>query len=329
MQQDLSAELRSQRKLPLQTKRIVQFPIHLKNQTLQLLAIPKSDTFKSVPGITNFLSTGSMQRNVYKIQFQFDCTQKCSIRVYYSATETPNGNHPPTLTPSTRQPLDLVKQQTILFPVGFKHSYEQPDSDYFDPALFYEDELVYDAEKTVFPLVIVLETEDRECSEITYAALIKCNDESYVVKPIKQKLRISDSVYALHDMFGLQEQPQSNPSSQSENNKEETRYQKIKKKKKEERRKMGKFNLFFQMFSMSSLKSSDESKSSKSNQTQETSKLEKRGGGKEEEEDDESQHSSVCVVCLTDPRSVIVLPCRHLCLCRPCSDTLRAQSSRW
>ena len=31
-----------------------------------------------------------------------------------------------------------------------------------------------------------------------------------------------------------------------------------------------------------------------------------------------------CVVCLTEPRSVTVLPCRHLCLCRNCSDVIRA-----
>jgi hypothetical protein len=32
-----------------------------------------------------------------------------------------------------------------------------------------------------------------------------------------------------------------------------------------------------------------------------------------------------CVICLSEPRDTIVLPCRHLCLCRSCARTLRNQ----
>lgn len=32
-----------------------------------------------------------------------------------------------------------------------------------------------------------------------------------------------------------------------------------------------------------------------------------------------------CVVCMTEPRCSIVLPCRHLCLCAGCSDVMRSQ----
>ena len=39
--------------------------------------------------------------------------------------------------------------------------------------------------------------------------------------------------------------------------------------------------------------------------------------------DDES--SSECVVCMSAPRDTLVLPCRHLCLCKGCAEVLRFQ----
>uniref|UniRef100_A0A673JP82 E3 ubiquitin-protein ligase n=1 Tax=Sinocyclocheilus rhinocerous TaxID=307959 RepID=A0A673JP82_9TELE len=44
-------------------------------------------------------------------------------------------------------------------------------------------------------------------------------------------------------------------------------------------------------------------------------------------EDENSDNSSECVVCLSDLRDTIILPCRHLCLCNACADTLRYQAN--
>ena len=41
-----------------------------------------------------------------------------------------------------------------------------------------------------------------------------------------------------------------------------------------------------------------------------------------------NHHSeSVCVICLTDIRNVLLLPCRHICLCGPCAESLKFQSA--
>ncbi|XP_058262443.1 E3 ubiquitin ligase RNF157 isoform X5 [Hemibagrus wyckioides] len=44
-------------------------------------------------------------------------------------------------------------------------------------------------------------------------------------------------------------------------------------------------------------------------------------------EDEISDNSAECVVCLSDVRDTLILPCRHLCLCNTCADTLRYQAN--
>lgn len=43
------------------------------------------------------------------------------------------------------------------------------------------------------------------------------------------------------------------------------------------------------------------------------------------EKEDEANE---CVVCITDPRDTVVLPCRHMCLCSSCAKELRQRSNR-
>lgn len=34
-----------------------------------------------------------------------------------------------------------------------------------------------------------------------------------------------------------------------------------------------------------------------------------------------------CIICLSEPRTTTVLPCRHMCLCPECAEALRQSSS--
>lgn len=48
----------------------------------------------------------------------------------------------------------------------------------------------------------------------------------------------------------------------------------------------------------------------------------------EEDPDDEVEDSGAeCVICMSDMRDTLILPCRHLCLCSTCAESLRFQAS--
>lgn len=44
-------------------------------------------------------------------------------------------------------------------------------------------------------------------------------------------------------------------------------------------------------------------------------------------DDDTEDNGSECVICMCDVRDTLILPCRHLCLCNSCADSLRYQAN--
>lgn len=57
------------------------------------------------------------------------------------------------------------------------------------------------------------------------------------------------------------------------------------------------------------------------------------GAKKEDEQEDESTEANLvmldapeCVICLSDVKDTIVLPCRHFCICSECGDILRRRA---
>lgn len=43
--------------------------------------------------------------------------------------------------------------------------------------------------------------------------------------------------------------------------------------------------------------------------------------------DSEEEAGGECVICMSEPRDTLILPCRHLCLCAACADSLRYQAN--
>jgi hypothetical protein len=55
--------------------------------------------------------------------------------------------------------------------------------------------------------------------------------------------------------------------------------------------------------------------------------IENKNNDKQSADDETEDNGSECVICMCDVRDTLILPCRHLCLCNSCADSLRYQAN--
>uniref|UniRef100_A0A8I3P669 E3 ubiquitin-protein ligase n=1 Tax=Canis lupus familiaris TaxID=9615 RepID=A0A8I3P669_CANLF len=197
-------------------------------------------------------------RVLYSLEFTFDADARVAITIYCQAAEEfLNG----TAVYSPRSP--ALQSETVHYKRGVSQQFSLP-SFKIDFSEWKDDELNFDLDRGVFPVVIQAVVDEGDVVEVTghahvlLAAFEKHVDGSFSVKPLKQKQIVDRVSYLLQEIYGIE----------NKNNQE--------------------------------TKPSDEENSDNSNE---------------------------CVVCLSDLRDTLILPCRHLCLCNSCADTLRYQAS--
>ncbi|KAI5719188.1 hypothetical protein M8J76_006490 [Diaphorina citri] len=199
------------------------------------------------------------QRQVYNIEFIFDCDVPCSITVHFFVTEDIMGN---TISyiPKKSNPCPVVK--TFHYKKGASQLFCQPGVT-FIPSQYEDDELMYNIDKEIIPIAIQCVTtsddgqEDQKQCHTTIAVVDHHADDSYTLKGLKQKLYVDGLCYLLQEIYGIE-------------NKNNEQYK-----------------------------------------------------GCEDCEDGGSE----CVICMCDIRDTLILPCRHLCLCHSCADSLRYQAN--
>ncbi|XP_012599105.1 E3 ubiquitin-protein ligase MGRN1 isoform X1 [Microcebus murinus] len=197
-------------------------------------------------------------RVLYSLEFTFDADARVAITIYCQAVEEfLNGR----AVYSPRSP--LLQSETVHYKRGVSQQFSLP-SFKIDFAEWKDDELNFDLDRGVFPVVIQAVVDEGDVVEVTghahvlLAAFEKHVDGSFSVKPLKQKQIVDRVSYLLQEIYGIE----------NKNNQE--------------------------------TKPSD---------------------------DENSDNSNECVVCLSDLRDTLILPCRHLCLCTSCADTLRYQAN--
>ncbi|XP_044903833.1 E3 ubiquitin-protein ligase MGRN1 isoform X2 [Felis catus] len=246
--------------------RPVQFPYvtpapHEPVKTLRSLVNIRKDSLRLVrykDGADSPSEDSEKPRVLYSLEFTFDADARVAITIYCQAVEEfLNG----TAVYSPRSP--ALQSETVHYKRGVSQQFSLP-SFKIDFSEWKDDELNFDLDRGVFPVVIQAVVDEGDVVEVTghahvlLAAFEKHVDGSFSVKPLKQKQIVDRVSYLLQEIYGIE----------NKNNQE--------------------------------TKPSDEENSDNSNE---------------------------CVVCLSDLRDTLILPCRHLCLCNSCADTLRYQAS--
>ncbi|XP_074199841.1 E3 ubiquitin ligase RNF157 isoform X3 [Camelus bactrianus] len=213
-------------------------------KTLRSLINIRKDTLRLVKCAEEVKTPGEETGRAkvhYNVEFTFDTDARVAITIYYQATEEfQNG------IASYIPKENSLQSETVHYKRGVCQQFCLP-SHTVDPSEWAEDELGFDLDREVYPLVV--------------HAVVDEGDEYFghchVLLGTFEKV---DGVsYLLQEIYGIE-------------NKYNTQESKV-------------------------------------------------------AEDEVSDNSAECVVCLSDVRDTLILPCRHLCLCNTCADTLRYQAN--
>ncbi|XP_029456306.1 E3 ubiquitin ligase RNF157 isoform X3 [Rhinatrema bivittatum] len=229
-------------------------------KTLRSLINIRKDTLRLVKCAEEVKSPReevSKAKVCYNVEFTFDTDARVAITIYYQASEDFQ-NGVASYLPKDRS----LQSETVHYKRGVCQQFCLP-SHVVDPSEWVEDELAFDLDREVYPMVVhaVVDEGDEHSghSHVLLATFEKHADGSFCVKPLKQKQVVDGVSYLLQEIYGIE-------------NKCNTQDSKV-------------------------------------------------------AEDEVSDNSAECVVCLSDVRDTLILPCRHLCLCNTCADTLRYQAN--
>ncbi|KFP78675.1 RING finger protein 157, partial [Acanthisitta chloris] len=226
-------------------------------KTLRSLINIRKDTLRLVKCSEEVKTPGeevSKAKVHYNVEFTFDTDARVAITIYYQATEEFH-NGVASYIPRDNS----LQSETVHYKRGVCQQFCVP-SHTIDPSEWSEEELGFDLDREVYPMVVQAVVDEGEehtghC-HVLLATFEKHSDGTFCVKPLKQKQVVDGVSYLLQEIYGIE-------------NKYNTQDSKV-------------------------------------------------------AEDEVSDNSAECVVCLSDVRDTLILPCRHLCLCNTCADTLRS-----
>lgn len=139
---------------------------------------------------------------LYNIEFTFDSDAKCAITIYYFCSEevSPSGV---TITPR-----DGLTSETYHYDKGINQFFSQ-STHVFNPQLIPEDDFIYNPSKEQYPVAIhcVVEEGNEECRQShTTICVIDHHPEnnSYVLRALKQKIFVDGLCYLLQEIYGIE-----------------------------------------------------------------------------------------------------------------------------
>lgn len=276
---------------------------------------------------------------VYNIEFYFDAEVDCSIRIFYFCTRDL------TSAGINYKPQDVAHTSKLYnYKKGLNQKFDQVEHT-FRPYLFDEDLLMYkpiDLEGNynsgaVFPIVIhcvASEGPNPKQSQSLVATIEKSQlDDSYSIKPLKQLIFADGIQYILQDIYGIEngqllartkckskiKSQRSGDIQQASTNSKHSSSSKLKFKSRSLQSNLN-YTPVNTLSDTASLASADFSNSNFDRQNRGSIGNSTRGPLG-------AENSFDCVICMSDERDTMLLPCRHLCLCSSCAQSLRFQAN--
>jgi hypothetical protein len=262
---------------------------------------------------------------VYNIEFMFDSEVDCSIRIFYFCTRDVTSNNV-----SYKPQHATYKSKTYTYRKGLNQKFEQPEHT-FQPYLFDEDLLIHKPldldgnynSGAVFPIVIhcaALEGPSPKQSQSLVATVEKSQlDDSYSIKPLKQLLFVDGVQYILQDIYGIENKHLLSSHNQKRSSARARLNRNFR-------------SSFSSLYSTSNLGSNLNLSDTASIGSVVDGSLTSNQNGRNSPGPNQyrslvSENSFECVICMSDERDTMLLPCRHLCLCSTCAQSLRYQAS--
>ncbi|DAA21451.1 TPA: MGRN1 protein-like [Bos taurus] len=199
-------------KASLVGNRPVQFPYvtpapHEPVKTLRSLVNIRKDSLRLVrykDGADSPTEDGEKPRVLYSLEFTFDADARVAITVYCQAVEEfLNG----TAAYSPKSP--ALQSETVHYKRGVSQQFSLP-SFKIDFSEWKDDELNFDLDRGVFPVVIQAVVDEGDVVEVTghahvlLAAFEKHVDGSFSMKPLKQKQIVDRVSYLLQEIYGIE-----------------------------------------------------------------------------------------------------------------------------
>uniref|UniRef100_A0A452G8L5 E3 ubiquitin-protein ligase n=1 Tax=Capra hircus TaxID=9925 RepID=A0A452G8L5_CAPHI len=225
-------------------------------KTLRSLINIRKDTLRLVKCAEEVKTAGDEAGRAkvhYNVEFTFDTDARVAITIYYQATEEfQNGI-------ASYIPKDnSLQSETVHYKRGVCQQFCLP-SHTVDPSEWTEEELGFDLDREVYPLVVHAVVDEGDEYFGHCHVLLGTFEKVTCPCTFPFLLQVDGVSYLLQEIYGIE-------------NKYNTQESKV-------------------------------------------------------AEDEVSDNSAECVVCLSDVRDTLILPCRHLCLCNTCADTLRYQAN--
>lgn len=207
--------------------------------------------------------------------------------------------------------------EATTFPAGLGQVYDSPE--WLDLALYRQDleDLTKNSEdcSNIIPVVIQIHQSNNATgtadngasgdvqSQITLATLLVPADQDgetmYRISVLRQMILVEDEIYELQDIYGLESASASSSIASSRPSAAPS-------------------------YSSSRVAPMDDGTGATNDATEAGAMMEVN---QEHDDDEDLDDNSECVICLSEPRDTTILPCRHMCLCHGCAESIRSQTN--